>query len=149
MPPQQEGWLPKCFCKTTVERPLLASDYKFIFCKGTFWCNVQRRDIKRNLSANETKKRAWRWERQHILLNYVDMSLRSQCAPSSDTKGWNVLISANNIYTEKASNVSFKVPQTPIILPPEARELGESPLQKSDKQATDWGPCHSHRLLPA
>lgn len=106
----------KCFCKTAAERPLSASDYKFIFCKGTFWHNVQRKDIKCNLSANETKKWMRRRERQHILLKYVDMPLRSQCVPPSDTKRWNVLISADNIYTEKASNTSFKVPKTSIAL---------------------------------
>lgn len=54
MPPQREGWLWKGFCRIAVERPLSASDYKFIFCKGTFWHNVHRKDTKGNLSANET-----------------------------------------------------------------------------------------------
>lgn len=129
MPLRREGWLWQCFCKTAAERPLSASNYKFIFCKGTFWHNVQRKDIKCNLSANETKKLMRRRERQHILLKYVDMPLRSQCVPPPDTKGWNVLISTDNIYIEKTSNISFKVPKTPIILSPEVRGLVESPLQ--------------------
>lgn len=139
----------KCFCKTAAERPLSASDYKFIFCKGTFWHNVQRKDIKCNLSANETKKWMRRRERQHILLKYVDMPLRSQCVPPSDTKGWNVLISADNIYTEKASNTSFKVPKTSIALSPEGRGLGESPLQLWQAGNRACAPSHQHHLFPS
>lgn len=55
----------------------------------------------------------WRQEKQCILLKYVDVPLRSQCMPPPDTKGCNVLISADNIYTEKASNISFKFPKCP------------------------------------
>lgn len=149
MTPQREGWLQKCSCKTATERPLSASDYKFIFCKGTFWHNVQRKDIKRNLSANETKKLMWRRERQHILLKYVDMPLRSQCVPPSDTKGWNVLISADNIYTEKTSNISFQVPKTPITLSLEAGGLAESPLRGRRTGDRACGPPRQHRSLPS
>lgn len=149
MRPQQEGWLWKCFRKTAAERPLSVSNYKFIFCKGTFWRNVQRKDIKRNLSANETKKRTRRRERQHILLKYVDMPLRSQYVPPSDTKGWNVLISADNIYTEKTSNISLKVPKTLIILSPEASGLGGSPLQGWQTGDGACGPSRQHRLFPS
>lgn len=113
---QRERRLWKCLCQTAAGRPLSARDYKFIFCKGTFWHNVRRKDIKSNLSANETRKQMWRRERQHILLKYVGTPLRSQRVPLSDTQGWNAPISADNIYTKEASTISLNVSKTPVVL---------------------------------
>lgn len=86
----------------------------------------------------------WRQERQCILLKYVDVPLR--CAPPPDTKGWNVLLSADNTYTEKASNISFKFPKCLWSF-----------LQKQGSwvwvlcRTLHWacGPSHQHHLFPS
>lgn len=149
---QWEGWLWKCFCKTAAGRPLSASDYKFIFCKGTFWHNVHGKDIKSNLSANESRKWMWRRERQHILLKYVDTPLRSQRVPLPDTKGWNVLISADSIYAEKTSSISLRVSKTPVLLTPAEvwlRGLCEAMAgEPGPGPRACRPPSPQHRLLP-